>query len=169
MSRAHSARRTATTAAALLTMAVAAPAAGATVGAPGRPAGRDDAPSGVRGGSTGSAADRVADFFGAYLDALHDSGRGRLAQDLRRHYLTAGFRHRLVVWERDHGGVDGVLRTRQVPTSWEVAYEDSAMGRVWTRVRLSSGEPGHPVHTYLSVRSDLATRLISDIRPAGQA
>ncbi|MDX6330544.1 MAG: hypothetical protein QOI83_2927, partial [Streptomycetaceae bacterium] len=43
----------------------------------------------VRAGNL-SAYDRVADFYGAYIDALHDSGHGRLANDLRAHYLTFG-------------------------------------------------------------------------------
>ncbi|GHF33573.1 hypothetical protein GCM10018772_69000 [Streptomyces fumanus] len=59
-----------------------------------------------------------------------------------------------------------MLRFRGVPAAWEVAYTDSAMGKCRTRVTLTWRASGNRVHrTRLTVQSDLATRLISDIRP----
>ncbi|WP_409054974.1 hypothetical protein [Streptomyces sp. SYP-A7185] len=120
-------------------------------------------PSG-RSGDPQSAVDHVADFYGTYIDALYDSGRGRLTDALRRHYLTADARHSLARWEAAHHK-DGVLRANGVPARWTVVYNDSGMGHCWTRVTLTWKDPGHDTrHTHLMVQSDLATRLISGIR-----
>ncbi|MGX1910042.1 hypothetical protein ACWIID_14440 [Streptomyces phaeochromogenes] len=120
----------------------------------------------VRQGSPRSTVDHVADFYGAYIDALHDIGRGVLADALRRHYLTPELRRRLTRWEAVHHQ-DGVLRTENVPTAWEAAYNDSGMGHCWSHVTLTRQEPATPARRIrLLIRSDLATRLISDIRAA---
>ncbi|MBJ3810678.1 hypothetical protein JGB26_26875 [Streptomyces flavofungini] len=128
--------------------------------------GRTDAPAAVpaRSGAPTSTVDRVADFYGAYIDVLFDTGKGRLAHALRSHYLTAGLRQSLVRWESAHHK-DGVLRVKSVPTAWKVVYNDSAMGHCWTRVTLTWQDSGNHVHhTRLLVQSDLATRLISGIK-----
>ena len=62
----------------------------------------------VRSGSPDSAVDRVADFFGAYIDAVSD-GTDDLSTELRAHYLTGDFRQRLAAWE-EANHADGVLR-----------------------------------------------------------
>ncbi|MGH4032084.1 hypothetical protein ACQB60_24470 [Actinomycetota bacterium Odt1-20B] len=117
-----------------------------------------------RSGDTHSTVDRVADFYGAYIDVVHDSGRGPLANSLRHHYLTSGLRHSLAAWEAVHHR-DGMFRSKATPTTWSVAYNDSGMGHCWTRVDLSSRSPGHHArHTHLTVQSDLATGLISGVR-----
>ncbi|MFI1798766.1 hypothetical protein ACH427_15640 [Streptomyces sp. NPDC020379] len=144
-------------------LAVALPALLLAVSAPGHPATAEPAPS--RGGSPASAVDRVADFFGAYSDVLHDQGRGRLSDSLREHYLTADLRTRLELWEKEHGG-DGVLRTEGTPSSWTVTYGDSGMGHTWTHVVLTCDAHGHSTRTRLEVQSDLATLRISDIHEA---
>lgn len=118
-----------------------------------------------RSGSPDSVVDRVADFYGAYIDARHGSGDKRLAQALRDHYLTVGLRHSLVGWEAAHYR-DGVLRAKGVPIAWQVACNDSGMGHTWIRVTLtwhSSGNRSH--HTHLMVQADLETMRISGIRP----
>lgn len=125
----------------------------------------DEAAVPVRSGSTESAVDRVADFYGSYLDAVHDEGRGKLAEALRAHYLTAELQARLDHWERQEHA-DGVLRAKDAPRAWRVTYNDGAMGRAWSRVRLTWGSPDHPSHTQLLVTSDLDTLRISDIQPA---
>ncbi|MFI7413417.1 hypothetical protein ACIBU0_32550 [Streptomyces sp. NPDC049627] len=120
----------------------------------------------ARSGSPASVVDRVADFYGAYIDVLYDSGRGRLADSLRGHYLTPKLRSSLARWEAAHHK-DGVLRAKGVPISWQVVYNDSGMGHCWTRVTLTWQDAGKHVHrTRLMVQSDLATRLISGIKPA---
>ncbi|MBH5338076.1 hypothetical protein IHE55_26170 [Streptomyces pactum] len=116
----------------------------------------------TRSGSPDSAVDRVADFYGTYIDVVQDRGRGDLTDGLREHYLTEKLRTELDAWERDHRA-DGVLRSREVPSSWRVTYDESAMGHTWTTVRLSWGDADQQRHTYLTVRSDLATKRISGI------
>lgn len=120
-----------------------------------------------RSGSPASTVDHVADFYGAYTDALHDVGHGRLTDALRGHYLTAELRHALTRWEAAHHQ-DGVVRARQVPTRWSVEYNDSGMGHCWTRVTLTWNDTGKQKHTtHLMIQSDLATRLISGIHADG--
>ncbi|WP_030676521.1 hypothetical protein [Streptomyces rimosus] len=157
--------RRAALAAALSALAVTAPAgSGAAAASAPAPAG-DQADVPTRSGSTESAVDRVADFYGSYLDAVRDDeGRGALAEALRAHYLTPELRAHLANWERrEHA--DGVLRAQDSPRAWRVTYNDSAMGRAWTRVRLTFGSAEHPRHTQLLVTSDLNTLRITDIQP----
>lgn len=151
-------RRGVTTGAAVLLVALLAPAAaaGGTGAAP--------AAHPVRSGSTLSAVDRVADFYGVYIDVLHDSGHGRLSASLRQHYLTASFRRALVRWEAVHHQ-DGMLRTKDVPVQWSVSYNGSGAGHCWNLVTLTWTNPGGPVrHTHLLVQSDLASKLISGVK-----
>ncbi|MFZ3573020.1 hypothetical protein ACOKM5_39450 [Streptomyces sp. BH097] len=119
-----------------------------------------------RSGAPASAVDRVADFYGSYIDILYDSGHGPLSHSLRAHYLTHNLQRTLSRWETTHRR-DGVLRSNATPVEWRVDYHDSGMGHCWSTVTLTwKGRGHHTHHTSLTVRSDLATRLISDIRPA---
>ncbi|MFE1290242.1 hypothetical protein [Streptomyces sp. NPDC058751] len=79
-------------------------------------------------GTTGQAVTRVADFYGAYIDAKGDyeDPDGALATALRRHYLNADFAERLAAWE-EQNGVDGILRAQNVPAKWTVA-DNGAVG-----------------------------------------
>ncbi|CAM5343091.1 MULTISPECIES: hypothetical protein [Streptomyces] len=120
----------------------------------------------ARSGSPTNTVDRVADFYGAYIDILFDSGRGASANSLRGHYLTDQLRSSLARWEATHHR-DGVLRSKGVPIAWNVVYNDSGMGHCWTLVTLTWQDSGNRVHrTHLMVQSDLATRLISGIKAA---
>ncbi|WP_405917061.1 hypothetical protein [Streptomyces sp. NBC_00728] len=122
------------------------------------------APAPSRSGSNGPAYDRVADFYGAYVDAVTDGGSGTLSTRLRSFYLTPALRTRLAGWEhRQHA--DGVLRAQDVPSAWKVTPGDSGAGHTWSTVRLTWGSAAHPTYTYLTVQSDLATKKISDIKP----
>jgi hypothetical protein len=117
-----------------------------------------------RTGSPTSAVDRVADFYGTYVDVLYDSGHGRLTSALRAHYLTPGLQRSLARWEATHHK-DGVLRAKGVPTRWSVVYNDSGMGHCWSRITLTWEDSGRRTHrTHLMIQSDLATMLISDIK-----
>ncbi|MFF4225200.1 hypothetical protein ACX9I7_12720 [Streptomyces sp. L500] len=122
----------------------------------------DDAPQTIEGG-TSSVVDRVASFYGAYVDARTGTPDASLSNALRAHYLTKEFRARLDAWERKNA-VDGVLRAQNTPRAWQVTYDNSGAGHTWTTVRLTWGDEKKPTYTYLSVQSDLATRLISDIK-----
>lgn len=115
----------------------------------------------VRSGSPGSAVDRVADFYGAYIDAV-DDGTDDLGNELRAHYLTEDFRQRLAAWE-EANHADGILRAQDVPTSWEVRYHDSGAGHLFTTVTLTWGTGPGARQTKIAVQGDLSTKLISDI------
>ncbi|MGA4841817.1 hypothetical protein [Streptomyces sp. G45] len=117
----------------------------------------------VRSGSPGPAYERVAHFYGAYVDAASDPGSHKAAAALRAFYLTPELRTRLLDWERGHDA-DGVLRAQNAPTAWRVTAEDSGMGHTWSTVRLTWGTGDERRYTYLTVQSDLATRKISDIK-----
>ncbi|MFJ9894520.1 hypothetical protein ACIQPR_14495 [Streptomyces sp. NPDC091280] len=91
---------------------------------------------------SGSPADditRVADFYGAYIDAESDldGGGGRLAQQLRSYYLTPGCLKELKAWE-DKNHADGVLRAQDTPRSWKVTGNGTA-GHTEATVTLTWG------------------------------
>ncbi|MCX4672377.1 hypothetical protein OG453_37930 [Streptomyces sp. NBC_01381] len=140
-----------------------------TVPAVGASSAGADTPSRVAGpparsGNPASTVDHVANFYGAYIDVLHDTGRGSLANGLRHHYLTSGLSKSLARWEAAHHR-DGVLRAKGVPTAWRVTYQDSGMGHCWTRVKLTWHDGQHRAHhSYLIVQSDIATMDISGIQ-----
>ncbi|WP_371794084.1 hypothetical protein [Streptomyces sp. NBC_01718] len=72
-------------------------------------------------GTPGQAVTRVADFYGAYIDAKGDytDPDVTLATALRKHYLTPDFAQRLAAWEKKNGA-DGVLHAQNVPAQWTV-------------------------------------------------
>ncbi|GHK05626.1 hypothetical protein ACWEWI_09815 [Streptomyces sp. NPDC003753] len=82
---------------------------------------------------------RIADFYGAYIDAVIDEDRGNLGQALRSHYLTPAFEKELAAWEdREHA--DGVLRAQNVPLAWKVTdngttrnYTEAVVTLTWSR------------------------------------
>ena len=86
------------------------------------------AASGSVSGTNGQAVTRVADFYGAYIDAKGDyeDPDGALATALRAHYLTPEFAERLAAWEEENGA-DGVLRAQNVPARWTVT-DNGAVG-----------------------------------------
>jgi hypothetical protein len=99
-------------------------------------------------GRTGESVTRVADFFGAYVDAKDDypGPDTALAKALRTHYLTPAFAERLKAWEKKNK-VDGVLRAQNVPVDWTVtegrnsreiavthAFGGGETPSVWTRL-----------------------------------
>lgn len=117
----------------------------------------------VREGSPSSAVDEVADFYAAYIDAHTGEPDTTLFDALRSHYLTQDFRQRLAEWEQENGE-DGVFRSQNTPVAWQVTYDNSGAGHVFTQVRLAWGDEQNPTYTYLSVQSDSDTKLISDIQ-----
>ncbi|MFK0289918.1 hypothetical protein ACIQU6_05430 [Streptomyces sp. NPDC090442] len=115
----------------------------------------------IRSGSPDSAVDRVADFYGTYIDAVSD-GTDDLSDRLRAHYLTEDLQQRLAAWE-EANHADGVLRAQDVPTKWEVRYHDHGAGHLFVTVTLTWGTGPDAGHTRLAVQGDLSTKLISDI------
>jgi len=70
---------------------------------------------------------RIADFYGAYIDAVTDEGGGELRDALRAHYLTPAFQKELNAWE-DKEHADGVLRAQNVPLAWKVTGNGNGTG-----------------------------------------
>ncbi|MFF7467567.1 hypothetical protein [Streptomyces sp. NPDC008092] len=90
----------------------------------------------------GSPADnitRIADFYGAYIDAESDpDGSGRLSTALRAYYIDPAYLKKLKAWEnREHA--DGVLRAQNTPLKWKVTdngtadYTEAAVTLTWSR------------------------------------
>jgi len=119
---------------------------------------------GGRTGSPDSALSRVADFYGAYTDAVDDPGTGHLDRQLRRHFLTRDLRRHLARWEeRNHA--DGVLRAQDVPYRWRVTYDGSGAGHTWALVTFTWSPRKDAEVSRLAVQTDLRTKRISAIRP----
>ncbi|MFJ7043580.1 hypothetical protein CTU88_39315 [Streptomyces sp. JV178] len=77
-------------------------------------------------GKPSDAVTRIADFYGAYIDAQSGPGNGgKLAEELRKYYLTADLRKQLKAWEAKNNA-DGVLRAQNVPVSWKVTDNGTA-------------------------------------------
>ncbi|WP_393058231.1 hypothetical protein [Streptomyces sp. LN549] len=142
-------------AAALLTAVAAVPAAAVTRGAP--------TAATARSALAAPAYQQVADFYGAYIDAVATEGGGGLATSLRDFYLTSGLRAELRDWEAANHA-DGVLRAQNTPAAFRVTAGDSGAGHTWSTVRLTWGSATDPTYTYLKVQSDLTTGKISGIR-----
>ncbi|MFC9328769.1 hypothetical protein [Kitasatospora sp. NPDC057015] len=80
---------------------------------------------------SGRASDdltRVADFYGAYIDARLDSENGGLATELRAFYVRPDYLGEVAKWE-ELNQADGILRAQNVPLTWTVR-DTGAAGRV---------------------------------------
>ncbi|MEV4863538.1 hypothetical protein [Streptomyces ossamyceticus] len=105
-------------------------------------------------GTHGHAVTRVADFYGAYIDAKGDYAGPdvALAKNLRKHYLTADFAKRLAAWEKKNGA-DGVLRAQNVPARWTVT-DNGSMGHsheVKVTLTFGSGATAQKVKLFVLV------------------
>ena len=78
-------------------------------------------------GSPSDNITRIADFYGAYIDAESDldGGGGKLARQLRAYYLTPAYQKQLTAWE-DRNHADGVLQAQNTPLSWKVTDHGTA-------------------------------------------
>ncbi|WP_030198419.1 hypothetical protein [Streptomyces sp. NRRL S-87] len=114
-------------------------------------------------GSPEGAFNRIADFYGAYIDAVYDhSDNGRLANQLRSFYLSKSLQRSLKTWE-DHNHADGVLRAQNVPLKWKVTSDGNGMGKANATITLTwnrSGSSTSKVH----VQADLRTKKIVAIK-----
>ncbi|WP_269857327.1 hypothetical protein [Streptomyces sp. RPT161] len=158
-------RAAATVAAFLLPLGLAAPAGAAPDPVGGETATVAQSPDGHTSGKPSSALDRVADFYGAYVDARNGDNDTSLTGALRRHYLSQALRDRLATWEEENRA-DGVLRAQNAPRGWRVSYAGAGDGQSIATVRLAWGSTAHPTYTYLRVRTTLSTMRISDIDDA---
>ncbi|WP_055530536.1 hypothetical protein [Streptomyces graminilatus] len=77
-------------------------------------------------GSPSDSVTRIADFYGAYIDAQSGPGNGgKLAAELRKHYIHPDYLKKLVAWE-EKNHADGVLRAQNVPLRWKVTDNGTA-------------------------------------------
>lgn len=89
-------------------------------------------------GKPSDSVTRIADFYGAYIDAVTDEGGGDLADALRKHYLTPAFQKELNAWEESNHA-DGVLQAQNVPLAWKVTdngtadYTEAVVTLTWSR------------------------------------
>ncbi|MFE9452023.1 hypothetical protein [Streptomyces sp. NPDC006739] len=77
-------------------------------------------------GKQGDSFTRIADFYGAYMDAKFDPDHGsRLATALRNYYIDSAYLKKLKDWENTHQE-DGVLHAQNVPAAWTVTDHGTA-------------------------------------------
>ncbi|MER6677528.1 hypothetical protein [Streptomyces sp. NPDC000983] len=114
-------------------------------------------------GRTGDSVTRVADFYGAYVDAKDDpkGPDAALAGALRAHYLAPAFAERLKAWEKKNK-VDGVLRAQNVPVDWTVS--ESRNGRDIVVAHNFGGGEAPTVRTDLVVELEPVFGDVTDIR-----
>ncbi|MEU8978190.1 hypothetical protein [Streptomyces sp. NPDC048309] len=70
---------------------------------------------------------RIADFYGAYIDAQSDPDRhgGKLATELRKYYVQSAYLKKVEAWEaKNHA--DGILHAQNVPLKWKVTDNGTA-------------------------------------------
>lgn len=79
---------------------------------------------------------RIADFYGAYIDAVTDEDGGALQDALRAHYLTPAFQKELAAWE-EKNHANGVLRAQNVPIAWKVTDNGSTADRTEAVITLT--------------------------------
>ncbi|MEU6406575.1 hypothetical protein [Streptomyces sp. NPDC046985] len=121
----------------------------------------------VAQGDARDVTQRVADFYGAYIDTVWDgedpAAAGNL-EGLKSFYLSAAARGKVAAYEaREHA--DGVLFAQNVPVKWQVAFTGTGAGHATSRVTLIWGDRRDATVTRIDVESDLRTRKITDLRP----
>ncbi|MEU9036670.1 hypothetical protein AB0D45_17440 [Streptomyces sp. NPDC048352] len=115
------------------------------------------APQSVSGSPEG-AFTRIADFYGAYVDAVYD-GDGATADRLRSFYLSESLQRELAQWEEAHHA-NGVLRAQNVPLQWKVTSTGSGTGKTNATVTLTWGGGST---TRIHVQADLETKKLTSI------
>ncbi|MEV7140882.1 hypothetical protein [Streptomyces tauricus] len=77
-------------------------------------------------GQPSNSVTRIADFYGAYIDAQSGPGEGgNLVTELRKYYVDADYLKEVEAWE-DKNHADGVLRAQNVPAKWAVTDNGAA-------------------------------------------
>lgn len=116
-------------------------------------------------GDPRSATNRVADFYGAYIDSIWDNedpAAGANAKALRSFYLSAAAQKKVAAFEaKEHA--DGILFAQNVPVKWKVDYTGSGAGHATSLVTLTWSDGANPEVTKIKVQSDLQTRKITDL------
>ncbi|WP_330461386.1 hypothetical protein OIB37_33705 [Streptomyces sp. NBC_00820] len=118
-------------------------------------------------GDPRNVTQRVADFYGAYIDAVwdgEDAAAGADLKALRAFYLSNSARKKVAAYEKKNHA-DGILFAQNVPVKWKVAYTGSGAGHATSRVTLTWGDGSHAEVSRIDVQSDLKTRKITDLKP----
>ncbi|MFI9808434.1 hypothetical protein ACIHEJ_29390 [Streptomyces sp. NPDC052301] len=118
-------------------------------------------------GDPRNVTQHVADFYGAYIDAVwatDDRSAGDAAKALRAFYLSAATQKKVAAFEKKEHA-DGILFAQNVPVKWSVAYTGSGAGHATSRVTLTWSDGKHPEVSRIDVQSDLKTRKITDLKP----
>ncbi|MEU6089500.1 hypothetical protein ABZ865_22330 [Streptomyces sp. NPDC047085] len=119
-------------------------------------------------GDPRNVTQRVADFYGAYIDSVwanEDPAAGADAKALRAFYLSAAAQKKIAAYEKKNHA-DGVLFAQNVPVKWKVVYTGSGAGHATSRVTLTWSDSSHAQVTKIDVLSDLKTLKITDLKPA---
>ncbi|MER6573352.1 hypothetical protein ABT288_46230 [Streptomyces sp. NPDC001093] len=117
-------------------------------------------------GDPRNATQHVADFYGAYIDAVwstDDRSAGTAAKALRAFYLSGAEQRKVAAFEKKEHA-DGILFAQDVPVKWQVTYTGSGAGHATSRVTLTWGDGPHAEVSRIDVRSDLNTLKITDLR-----
>ncbi|MEV1026224.1 hypothetical protein [Streptomyces sp. NPDC050264] len=119
-------------------------------------------------GDPRNTTNRVANFYGAYIDAMwdnEDAGSAADAKALRAFYLSTAAQKKVAAFEaREHA--DGILFAQNVPVKWAVTYTGSGAGHSTALVTLTWSDGKNAEISKIKVQSDLATRKITDLAPA---
>ncbi|MFF7355868.1 MULTISPECIES: hypothetical protein [Streptomyces] len=117
-------------------------------------------------GDPRNVTQHVADFYGAYIDAVwstDDRSAGEAAKALRGFYLSAAAQRKVTAFEkREHA--DGILFAQNVPVKWKVTYTGSGAGHATSRVTLTWSDGPHAEVSKIDVQSDLKTLKITDLK-----
>lgn len=88
-------------------------------------------------GKPSDSVTRIADFYGAYIDAQSDPDHGgKLVDALRKYYVSASGLREIEAWENKNHA-DGVLHAQNVPVKWTVTdngtadYTEAAITLTW--------------------------------------
>ncbi len=120
-------------------------------------------------GDPRNTTQHVADFYGAYIDAVwatDDATAAPAAKALRGFYLSSAVRKQVAAYEKKEHA-DGILFAQNVPVKWKVTYTGSGMGHATSRVTLTWGDGPHAQVSRIDVQSDLKTLKITGLKPAG--
>ncbi|MET8247638.1 hypothetical protein ABZV31_26425 [Streptomyces sp. NPDC005202] len=112
---------------------------------------------------------RVADFYGSYIDSVWDNedpAAAANAEALRAFYLSAAAQKKVAAFEaKEHA--DGILFAQNVPVKWKVVYTGSGAGHATSQVTLTWSDGKDAEVSKIDVQSDLKTHKITDLKQAG--
>ena len=117
-------------------------------------------------GDPRNVTQHVADFYGAYIDAvwsIDDKSAGDAAKALRAFYLSAAAQKKVAAFEKKEHA-DGILFAQNVPVKWKVTYTGSGAGHATSRVTLTWSDGSHAEVSKIDVQSDLKTLKITDLK-----